>query len=103
VLAVHDQVGDAERQPFDGPLELDVLFVFGRPRSHFGTGRNAGRLKPSAPVYCSTRPDLDKLVRAIGDALAGIAVVDDAAFVQLVARKHYGSPAAFVVVRRAAT
>jgi crossover junction endodeoxyribonuclease RusA len=82
---------ELDLEPLAGPLELDVAFVFGRPRSHFGTGRNAGRLKPSAPMFCDKRPDLDKLVRAIGDALTGIAVVDDAAFVQLVARKHSGS------------
>lgn len=93
----------AGRAPFDGPLELDVAFVFKRPRSHYGSGRNAGTLKPSAPVYCDRKPDLDKLLRAVGDALTGHVVVDDSRFVQLVARKHYGSPAAFVVVRRATT
>ena len=50
-------------------IVLDLLFRFPRPRSHFGTGRNAGQLKPSAPFYVRTRPDLDKLARAVGDAL----------------------------------
>ena len=89
----------AGRPPLPGPLELDVAFLFPRPRAHFGTGRNAGRLKPSAPIYCDKRPDLDKLIRAVGDALTGIVAVDDAAIVELRARKAYGSPSAHIAVR----
>jgi Holliday junction resolvase RusA-like endonuclease len=89
----------AGRPPLAGAVELDVAFMFGRPRAHYGTGRNAGRLKPSAPIYCPTRPDLDKLLRAIGDAITGIVVVDDAAIVEVRARKAYGSPAAHIAVR----
>jgi len=88
-------------RPLTGPLELDVTFVFGRPKGHYGSGRNHATLKPSAPMFCDKRPDLDKLVRAIGDALTGVLVVDDAQFVELHARKHYGAPAAHVVVRQA--
>jgi crossover junction endodeoxyribonuclease RusA len=86
------------QQPFAGPLRLDVTFVFARPRSHYRTGKHAGQLKPSAPVHCDKRPDLDKLVRAIGDALTGTAIIDDAAITELVARKHYGAPGAHIVV-----
>lgn len=88
------------RAPLDGPLELDVAFMFGRPRAHFRTGRHAGELKPSAPIYRDQTPDLDKLVRAIGDALKGIAIVDDSSVVELRARKCYGSPGAHVAIRR---
>jgi len=87
-----------EDHPLGSPLRLDVTFVFPRPRSHYRTGRNAGQLKPSAPLYHDRRPDLDKLVRAVGDALTGIVAADDAAFVQVVARKHYGQPAAHISV-----
>lgn len=86
------------REPIGGPVRLDVAFVFARPRSHFGTGRNAGRLKPSAPHYAAKLPDVDKLVRALGDALTGIVLVDDSRIVVLAASKHYGSPAAHVSV-----
>lgn len=92
----------AGRPPLAGELELDVVFVFARPKAHYGTGRNAGRLKPSAPAYCAKRPDVDKLCRAIGDALTGIVFVDDAQVVELRAAKHYGAPAAHVSVRRLA-
>jgi Holliday junction resolvase RusA-like endonuclease len=89
----------AGRPPLTGPLELDVAFMFGRPRAHYRTGKRAGELKASAPIYCSTRPDLDKLLRAVGDAITGIVVVDDAAIVEVRARKAYGSPAAHIAVR----
>lgn len=81
------------RELLDGPLALDVRFYFPRPNSHFGTGRNAGVLKPNAPVFHSKAPDCDKLVRAIGDALTGVAIRDDARIAVVVARKFYGEPA----------
>jgi Holliday junction resolvase RusA-like endonuclease len=89
----------AGRAPLAGPLELDVAFLFARPKGHYRTGRYVGRLKPSAPMYCDKRPDLDKLVRAVGDAITGIVVVDDAAIVEVRARKAYGSPSAHIAVR----
>jgi Holliday junction resolvase RusA-like endonuclease len=89
----------AGRPPLIGPLELDVAFMFARPKSHYRTGRHAGQLKPNAPIYCDKRPDLDKLLRAIGDAITGIVAVDDAAIVELRARKAYGSPSAHIAVR----
>lgn len=90
------------RVPMAGPVRVDATFVHPRPRSHFGTGRNAGQLKSSAPVYCSTRPDVDKLLRAILDSITGVVVIDDGQVVELVARKHYGSPAAHITVTRLA-
>src|SRR5580765_226715 len=35
-------------EPATGPLALRATFVFARPATHSGTGRNAGLLKPSA-------------------------------------------------------
>ena len=89
----------AGRRPLEGPLELRVTFVFRRPVGHFGTGRNAGRLKASAPLYVPKRPDADKLLRAIGDAITAIVCRDDAQLVIVHAEKHYGQPCAHVVVR----
>jgi crossover junction endodeoxyribonuclease RusA len=83
-----------DEQPlWTGPLRLVATFVFRRPASHFGTGRNAGRLKPSSPLYVRGRPDVDKLLRAVGDALTGIVWRDDAQLVIVHAEKHYGEPA----------
>lgn len=86
------------RAALTGPLRLEVVFAFPRPRSHFGTGRNADRLKDTAPTFHSAKPDCDKLVRAIGDALSGIVCRDDAEFSVVEARKVYGSPSAAIRV-----
>ncbi|MFB7115179.1 RusA family crossover junction endodeoxyribonuclease [Streptomyces sp. NPDC056291] len=56
-------------QPLTGPVALSLVFTMPRPRSHFGTGRNARTLRPSAPARPHVPPDLDKLVRATKDAL----------------------------------
>lgn len=72
----------------DGPLILDVCFYRARPRSHYGSGRNDDRLKPSAPTFPTTRPDSTKTLRALEDALTGIAWRDDAQVVtQLVCKR----------------
>ena len=78
--------------PEAGPLFLEAVFAFPRPKAHFGTGRNAGTLKRSAPPYCATIPDLDKLLRAVGDACKGIIWRDDSQLVQVRAEKVYGTP-----------
>jgi Holliday junction resolvase RusA-like endonuclease len=66
-------VGDREL-PLDGPLKLGIVFALPRPKGHYGTGRNAARLRDSAPNWPTSTPDLSKLLRATEDALtdAGI-------------------------------
>lgn len=67
------------RAPMTGPLEVSLVFEMPRPQSHWGTGRNAGVLKASAPEWCDKKPDKDKLTRAIYDALTTAGVwLDDA-------------------------
>lgn len=81
-----------------GPVELAAVFVFPRPKSHYRTGKNAGQLRPDAPIHCATKPDTDKLLRSIGDAITGIVVRDDSQIVRINARKLYGTPRAIVTV-----
>jgi crossover junction endodeoxyribonuclease RusA len=88
--------------PIGGPAELHVVFFFPRPKSHFGTGRNADQLKAVAPAYCTSKPDIDKLLRAIGDAVTGICVRDDSQFVKVTGLKVYGTPKAAVLIQGAA-
>lgn len=93
----------ALRFPDDQPLGLHVVFVFERPASHFGTGRNAGRLKPSARLCPTGRPDLSNLVKLIEDALNGNAFKDDSRIVRTIAEKRYGERGQTEVVLRRAT
>jgi Endodeoxyribonuclease RusA len=96
-----NQVGDKARQAAiengwgplrRGPVWVELRFYFKRPRGHYGTGRNAGTVKPSAPKHVATMPDLDKLARCTLDALTGVLIADDAQIVALGADKRYGEP-----------
>lgn len=66
---------------FTEPVSVEVTFTYARPAAHYGTGRNSSVLKDSAPTYKASAPDLDKLQRAVGDALTQAAVVRDDALV----------------------
>jgi len=78
------------RPPMTGPLYLVVEFFFPRPQCHYGTGRNAGRLKLTAPRWKAGKPDGDKLQRAVQDALVDASVIlDDACFVAWHGSKEY--------------
>jgi len=75
-----------------GPVLVTMLFVFPRPKSHYGTGRNAGALKPGAPLYHTSKPDRDKLERAIHDALKiGGVFKDDSQSAAGGSKKIYGA------------
>lgn len=76
----------------DGPLGLACEFTLRRPKGHFGTGRNSGSVKSSAPPSPITKPDTTKLLRAIEDAMSGIVWRDDAQVVEQAATKVYGEP-----------
>lgn len=87
----------SRRMPADAPGDLctparvRVDFFFLRPKKHFGTGRNAAKLKRSAPEYYHAQtPDVDKLARAILDALTGIVYDDDCRVAELIVRKVWG-------------
>ncbi|HEY2936934.1 MAG TPA: RusA family crossover junction endodeoxyribonuclease [Gaiellaceae bacterium] len=72
------------------PIELDCFFFFVRPGGHF---KKDGTLRASARRLPTVKPDADKLVRAVLDALTGVLYVDDAQVVWLTVRKAYGSRA----------
>jgi len=77
--AAYSAMQKADAQCIDwGPVALGVVMVRHRPKLHFGTGRNAGKLKPLAPGWTTSRPDASKVVRAIEDAMATIVYRDDA-------------------------
>lgn len=73
-----------------GPVYLALSFVMPRPQGHYGTGRNAERLKDSAPLWHAKVPDLDNLEKAVKDALKGLAWRDDSQVCVVVKRKQYG-------------
>lgn len=68
-------------EPLDVPLEVWLIFFRPRPAVHWGTGRNAGKLKRWAPERPKGTPDLTKLARSTEDALTGIVWSDDSRIV----------------------
>ena len=81
-----------------GPVMLICEFTFTRPKAHYGTGRNAGIVKDNAPMFVHTKPDLDKLVRAVQDVMSDAGVWgDDDQVVSLTATKRYAEQAGVVV------
>jgi len=83
-----------------GPIRITVTFFLARPKGHYGTGRNSGRLRETAPKVPAGKPDIDKLLRSTFDAL-GEAVVfnDDAQITDVAVRKRFadGRPPGAVI------
>ena len=76
-------------KPLSGPLQVKVYFIFSRPKSHYGTGRNATKLKPSAPTYFTKKPDTSNLLKFVEDAYNGMFWGDDSQIVLLTGLKRY--------------
>jgi Holliday junction resolvase RusA-like endonuclease len=64
----------AGRDPISGAVVVGATFAFLRPANHYGA---RGGLLPSAPIYRTTQPDLDKLLRALLDGLTAGGVFED--------------------------
>lgn len=71
------------------PVTIKAAFYFRRPASHYGTGKNSASLKAAAPAIHAQTPDLDKLIRCLGDALTGIVYRDDALIWQMSLSRHW--------------
>lgn len=76
-----------ERDPMAGPLSARFVFLFLRPKGHYGKRG----LRASAPAYPTGRPDTTKLLRSTEDALKAIAWRDDSQIVLQVATKQYAA------------
>lgn len=90
-----NKIEQAVSEQYDGPVltgPLVVEFIFYRLRNkgHFGTGRNEGIVKDSAPAYPIVAPDALKLARAVEDALTGFVWRDDALIVDERIAKRFG-------------
>ena len=81
-----------------GPVLVTLHFYFARPRGHYGTGKNANRLRDGAPSHMIVKPDLDKLERTALDALTGTALADDCQVVSMASFKDYGEPERLEIV-----
>jgi len=73
--------------PTAGTVALEVAFRFVRPKSHHKAN---GDLRAGAPLTPG-KPDIDKLLRALLDALTGVVYVDDSQVACIWATKEYGA------------
>ena len=74
-------------EPTESPVTVELVFTFSRPKSHV---KSDGSLRNGFSEHHIQRPDVDKLSRAILDALTGIAYRDDSQVVSLSAVKRWG-------------
>ena len=89
--------GLAGEKPHDGPLQLEVVFRMPMPSSRPARARKAGEWPKS------TKPDLDKLIRALCDGLTESGLIcDDARIFRISASKVevVGWTGAEVILRR---
>lgn len=73
----------------DVALHVTLRFYTASPAYRYGTGRNAGLLKDSAPARPARKPDVDKWARHTLDALTGVLYADDGQVVSLLCEKFY--------------
>ena len=78
-----------QRAPLAGPLAIEFGFYMPRPKGHYGTGRNAEKLKMSVPAYPVTKPDIDNLIKFYLDCMNGVVFEDDRQIVICHAIKEY--------------
>jgi Holliday junction resolvase RusA-like endonuclease len=80
-------------QQITGPVAVSVRFALPRPKKYQRLGLN--------PAHC-VAPDIDKLLRAVLDALSRVVFLDDAQVVTVSATKIYapvdGAPYALISV-----
>jgi Holliday junction resolvase RusA-like endonuclease len=90
------------RPPLSVALDVTFTFILPRPKGHFGSGKNSGTVKASAPRYPETRPDALKMARAAEDALTGICYRDDSLIVDEHLYKRYsdeGKAGCWITIR----
>lgn len=75
-----------------------VEFIFDRPKKHFRTN---GELRLDAPEYHTVKPDAEKCMRALCDAITGVCFFDDSQVAVQVVSKRYGMVAETRVVLQA--
>lgn len=100
LVRLQARIAWSPRKPSTSHARVEMVFHVTRPASHYGTGRNAGIVKPDAPAYPTPfgSGDLDKLERAVLDALTGVVWKDDSQVVDMSSVKRYGKGGVIVSV-----
>lgn len=87
------------RELFDGPVALTLVVYCTVPKSW---SRAKKERAASGGIAPTTKPDLDNIVKAYGDAMNGIVYRDDVQIIDLSVKKMYSAtPGVLVSVRPA--
>ena len=84
---INDIIAAANGITFNSGVQVTLIFKFPRLKAHLNS---KGDLRPTAPVFKTPRPDIDKLCRAVLDAITLSGVIrDDALCFSIEAQKMY--------------
>jgi Holliday junction resolvase RusA-like endonuclease len=90
-------------EPFTGAVSVRLDFYMKRPAGHYGSGKNAGTLKATAPALHTSAPDLDNLAKAVLDVLTRLnAWPDDRLVTKLTVSRHWcdsGTPGCMIILK----
>lgn len=75
--------------PITKPISLLIFFYMPRPKSHYGTGKNSGILKKTAPLFHTNTPDIDNMQKFVLDSLNHVYWKDDKQIYNVSAEKLY--------------
>jgi len=76
----------APATPLTCGIQVVLELYFPRPKSHFNS---KGLLKENAPVYKTSKPDIDNLIKFVLDALNHIYYKDDGQVYATIVHKYY--------------
>jgi Holliday junction resolvase RusA-like endonuclease len=80
---------NAPKEPFCAPLAVAIRFYFTRPKSHFKTGKNSHIMKDTAPLWHTSKPDVDNMAKFLMDSLNKIYWKDDSYISECWVTKQY--------------
>lgn len=80
---------NAPKEPFAVPLAIAIRFYFTRPKSHFKTGKNSHVMKDTAPLWHTSKPDVDNMAKFLMDSLNKIYWKDDSYIADCLIIKQY--------------
>lgn len=85
------KINQQHGHPTYAPFEVMVRVTLERPNGHFTRGRKRV-LRDDAPWTVTKRPDVDKVLRAVLDALTGVMWHDDSMVVRAEIAKRWAEP-----------
>ena len=71
------------------PIAAEFEFVLKRSKSHYRTGKYSDELITRAPMFHLQPPDVDKMSRAILDALTNVVYQDDCQVIKKTVNKRW--------------